>query len=163
MYNHFQYSENLARKLKAIGHTDSDCHFFRATEQTELRELEDNLSSAHGMIMLAVDGKDSGFQFRNSDSLMERPAYSLVIAKQTSSSDSDTVFKAQQECKAVMMQVISRMLNDARDYKHRCDLIDPDSFRIEGFGPIGDLFYGVMLWFALDEGVNFEIKPDMWL
>ena len=101
--------------------------------------------------MLAVDGKDSGFQFRNSDSLMERPAYSLVIAKQTSSSDSDTVFAAQQECKAVMMQVISRMLNDARDYKHRCDLIDPDSFRIEGFGPIGDLFYGVMLWFALDD------------
>lgn len=163
MYNHFQYCEDLARRLKAIAHADSDCHYFRATEQTELREFEDNLSSAHGMIMIAIDGKDSGFQFRNSDSLMEQPAYIIIIAKQALASDSDTVFAAQEESKAVMMQVISRMLNDARVYKHGCDLVDPDSFRIGGFGPIGDLFYGVILWFSLDEGVNFEIKPEMWL
>ena len=63
MYNHFSYTEALARNLKAISHTDDDCHFFRATEQMDLGEIEENISSMHGMIMLSIDGKESTFSF----------------------------------------------------------------------------------------------------
>lgn len=162
MYNHYEYCEAIARNLKAIQHTDTDHHFFRAIEQTELSELEQNISSAHGMIMIAIDGSFSSFQ-HESDSLVQRPTYTIVIAEQTKASDTDTVFQAIADSRASMMQVISRMLCDAKNYQHDCDLIDPSTFQLEGFGPIGDLFYGVILSFSLAEGVNFAVNPEMWL
>lgn len=162
MYNHYEYCEAIARNLKSIQHSDADRHYFRAIEQTELTELEQRISSAHGMIMIAIDGSFSSFQ-HDSDSLIQRPAYTIVIAKQTKASDTDTVFQAIADSRQAMMQVISRMLCDARDYQSNCDLIDPSTFQLEGFGPIGDLFYGVILTFSLAEGVSYAIDPSMWL
>ncbi len=162
MYNHFIYSEKLARQLVSISHTDTDCHFFRATEQTELEELTDKISRAHGMIMIAIDGASSEFTLNNTDSLMERPGYSLVIAKQTKSTDTDTIFKAQKDSKEAMTAIIARMLHDYNNYIDDCDKIDPNSFQLSGFGPIGDSFYGVILDFNLNEGVNYMLNPAMW-
>lgn len=162
MYNHYDYCEAIARKLKPIGHSDSDRHFYRATEQTELQELVERMSSAHGMIMIAIDGSFRSFR-HEADSLMELPSYTIAIAKQTRSTDTDTIFDAIRDSKAAMMQVISRMLCDAREYQHDCELIDASSFRMEGFGPIADLFYGVILSFSLNEGVDYCVNPEMWL
>jgi hypothetical protein len=114
------------------------------------------------MVMIAIDGADSNFQFQG-DSLMAKPIYKIVIARQTKSSDTDTIFEAQKASKEAMMQVIAQMLSDARQYKHRCELIDANTFRIAGFGPIADLFYGVTLRFSLAEGVNYKLNPEMWL
>ena len=63
MYNHFQYAEMLARHLVAISHTDEDPHFFRASEQGDLIELTQMISRAHDVIMIAVDGQASDFNF----------------------------------------------------------------------------------------------------
>ena len=162
MYNHYEYCEAIARNLKSIQHSDADRHYFRAIEQTELTELEQRISSAHGMIMIAIDGSFSSFQ-HDSDSLIQRPTYTIVIARQTKVSDTDTIFQAVADSRQTMMQVISRMLCDAKSYKSGCDLIDPSTFQLEGFGPIGDLFYGVILTFSLAEGVSYAIDPSMWL
>jgi hypothetical protein len=162
MYDHFKYSEKLARQLVPISHTDTDCHFFRATERSELKELNEKISRAHGMIMIAIDGAISDFSLNNTDSLIERPGYSIVIVKQTKSTDTDTIFQAQEACKEVMIEVIARMLHDYSKYIDGCDKIDMSSLPMYGFGPIGDLFYGVILDFYLDEGVNYKLNPAMW-
>lgn len=162
MYNHFTYTEKLARQLVPVSHTDTDCHFFRATEQTDLIELDEKISIAHGMIMIAIDGASSEFTLNNADSLMERPGYSIVIAKQTKSADTDSIFQAQKECKEAMTAVIARMLNDYNKNIYGCDKIDTSTFQMSGLGPIGDGFYGVILDFYLDEGVNYMLNPSMW-
>jgi len=162
MYDHFKYTEKLARQLIPISHTNTDSHFFRATLQTELKELTEKLTRAHGMIMIAIDEKTSDFSFNQYDSMMERPSYSIVIAKQTKATDTDTIFQAQQESKGVILQVISRMMADYQRNIDGCGLIDPNSFKIDGFGPIGDLFYGVILDFNLNEGINYKLNPAMW-
>lgn len=162
MYDHFKYTEKLSRQLVPISHTDTDCHHFRATEQSELIELNAMITKAHGMIMIAIDGATSDFKLNNTDSLMERPGYSLVIAKQTKSADTDTIFQAQKECKEVMTAVISRMLHDYNNYLDGCENIDTSSLQMSGFGPIGDLFYGVILDFYINEGVNYKLNPEMW-
>jgi len=161
-YKHFEYCESLARRLKPVGHTDDDCHFFRATEQSSLTELERNISAAHGMILIAIDGKFSGFDYQP-DSLIEKPLYGIVIARQTDSTDIDTVFQAQDETKALAMQVISRMMCDARDYRNGCEFIDPGSFLVEGFGPIAGNFYGVILSFSTESGIEYKVDPEMWV
>lgn len=162
IYNHFNYAEMLARRLKAISHTDKDCHFFRATEQTELRELEDNITAAKGTILIAIDGVNSNFSWNLSDSLMERPMYSLVIARQTSSTDSETVFAAQKQCKEIALQCIAKLLQDAEKDVRGCMFIDEGSFSIDGFGPIADMFYGVIVSYSFTQGLNYMIDSAMW-
>lgn len=163
MYNHFQYSENLARKLKSIAHTDSDCHFFRASGQSKMTELVNNISSVNGGVLIAVDGKIMDFGWNNSDSLMIHPAYGIVIVFPTKSTDAETIFEAQAHATEVILQCISKMMQDAAGYKNGCDKIDPESFQIDGFGPIADLFYGVELSFKLSDGLNYGLKPEMWI
>lgn len=161
MFDIYKYGEMLARNLKAVNHTAQKCQYYQATEQTELQELEQNISNASGTILIAIDGQMSGFSFQ-ADSLIEKPYHSIVIAKQTKATDARTITTAQQECKAIMDQVIARMLNDACLGNDECDKIDANTFTTDGFGPIGGVFYGVILSFSLNEGVNFMIKSDYW-
>lgn len=162
-YNHFAYCEDFARKLKLIGHTDKDRHFYRATENTRPEEFHEQISSAHGMIMVAIDGIDEDYSWPGSDSLMVKPGYSIVIAKQTRSNDSNTIFTAQRESHLVIRECMAKMLQDAALYKNGCEFIDAGSFFVEGIGPLGDLFYGVILSFTLDHGVEYKLNPEMWL
>lgn len=162
MYNHYQYCETLARSLKAISHTDHKCKYFEATEQTELQQLEQNISNASGTILIAIDGQLSNYAF-NDDNLIEKPFYSIVIARQTKSTDARTITQSQQYCKSLASQIMARMLNDAHHYLHECDKIDASTFTTEGFGPIAGVFYGVILSFTLAEGRSFEIDKDYWI
>lgn len=162
-YNHFEFCEALARKLRPVGHTDGDRHFFRATENTAPQELYDRISSAHGMIMVAIDGIDEDYSWPGSDSLMVKPGYSIVVAKQTQGNDTNTIFQAQRESHLVMRECMAKMLQDAAVYKNGCEFIDAGSFFVEGIGPLGDLFYGVILSFTLDHGVEYKLNPEMWL
>ena len=93
---------------------------------------------------------------------MSRSGFSLVIAKQTTKSDVETIFTAQKESREIMMQVISRYMKDYHGCNHGCDNLDPGSFSFTGIGPIGDQFYGVILDFYVAEGLNYKINPEMW-
>ncbi|MDR0799794.1 MAG: hypothetical protein LBN18_08550 [Dysgonamonadaceae bacterium] len=162
-YNHFAYGEDLARRLRAISHTDTDQHFYRATEAEELQDLIAHLSSVHGMILVAIDGHNSDFKWANSDSLMERSQYFFLVLQQTVSGDTDTVFAAQQECTGVARQIIARIMNDAHDPKVKpLHFIDAGSFTLRGVGPVGDNFYGSILGFNRVVGMNYQINTAMW-
>ncbi len=160
-YNHFSYCEDIARRLKAIGHSAAETHFFRATEQTDVQELENNMSSAKGFIMIAIDGKNIDFGWR-SDSLIGFPIYSIVLVGQVSSSDTNTIFKAQDDCRELAIQVIAKMAQDASNFNFGAEYIDQSTFTLNGFGPIGDLFYGVSLSFIVREGMNYQINQSLW-
>lgn len=161
-YSHFEYGESLARRLKAISHTDEQQHFYRATEAEELTDLNARLSSASGMILVAIDGSNSDFSWKNSDSLMERPQYFFIVARQTTSGDTDTLFAAQVECSAVVRQIISRMVFDHQRYEHGMTYLDESSFTARGIGPIGENFYGIILGFNLDVGLDCRIDKTLW-
>lgn len=162
-YNHYKYCEAIARKLKPIQHSEDRKQFFEATEQDELDTLEARLSDTSGILFIAIDGAESSFGWQNSDSLMEQPLYKFAIVEQTESGDSHTIFKAIQHCKAISMQVIARMMQDAQNYKEGMDQLNPSSFQIRSFGPIGNSYYGVLVGFSFDQGTNYEIKPDLWV
>jgi len=154
--------EKLAKRLKLVSHSDSNRHFYRATEQTELEELTANISSANGTIIIAIDGSFVDFEFPDSDNLVARPQYSVVIASQTSSSDSSTILTVQQTCKQIAIQIISKILQDAQAEENGCRYINEKTFTIEGIGPIADNFYGVILSFNMEEGINYQLDSNMW-
>lgn len=61
IYNHFEYSEWIARHLAAIGHTDGECHFLRSDEVEEISDLEERISSIRDHVLVAIDGLNSDF------------------------------------------------------------------------------------------------------
>ena len=161
-YNHFQYGEMLARKLKAIAHTDENEHYYRATEAENLQELNERLSSANGMILIAIDGCNSDVSWNDSDSLMELPQYFFVIAKETAGNDIAKIFESQSECKAVALQIIARMKKDGRDFNLSLQYLEEKSITVRGIGPIGDNFYGVIFGFNMNYGINYQLDKSMW-
>ena len=54
------------------------------------------------------------------------------------------------------------MHHDWRNYQNGCQYLDGNSFEIAGFGPVADLFYGVMISFTLSRGIDFRMNKDMW-
>jgi len=161
-YKHFEYGEQLASKLKAIQNGEKDKGFFEATEQEDLPALNERISSASGTILIAVDTGESSFDWQNSDSLMEKPHYAFAIVQQTTSGDVDSIISAQQSCKKIAKEIIAKMLQDAHARKSGLEYLERGSFYIKGFGPVGDNFYGVMLFFFFNQGVNYTLNPDMW-
>lgn len=161
-YDHFKYGEALARSLKSVNHSDTKQKFYRATEQDELDELNARLSSANGTIIIAIDGSDSNFDWNDSDSLMEQPQYSFLIAKQTNTDRPETIHESQMDCKNIAMQIIVRMTQDHHNMQNGLTFLEINSFRMKGVGPIRDNFYGVLLGFALNQSIEFYIKNDEW-
>lgn len=162
-YQHFEYTEDLARSLKAIAHTDENKSFFRATQQTTLEELRASFSSVRGTIMVAFDSQLIDYTWKNSDSLVEEYTVGILIIQPTSSTDTSSIFNAQRECRKLAKECINKMMTDAYHYRNDCDKIDPSSFEITGMGPVVDTFYGVMLTYKLDYGVSYSLNPDMWI
>ena len=90
----------IADKLKPI-----KGQYYKATEQLELLDLENRISEAKDVILIAIDGQESEFTWPKSDSLIENPQYIFLVLESTNSSDFLTVLEAQKECKALAKEI----------------------------------------------------------
>lgn len=161
MYNHFEYSENLARCLASIRHTDDECHFLRSDEVEEISDLEERISSIRGFILVAIDGLESNFLWQVNDNLTEVPQFFIAVLKKCNSGDINAIHKAKKECKVILMQIIAKMMLEYEDLSGEMNFLDPESFSIQGVS-IED-FKGLMLGFNLKRPTPFIIDKSMWL
>lgn len=156
-YNHFAYGENLARRLKAIAHTDNRPRFFTAFGLEDLYNFDDKLSSVTGTILIAVDGHESDSTDNGYDSLNDRRTYSYIVARNTVNDRPTTINQAAEQCRILAKQIRNRLFNEESLKK----IIDLNT-QITGIGPIGDNFYGVILTFSLTEPEEFYIDASYW-
>ncbi len=161
-YNHFEYGEMLATKLKAIRHSADRPRFYKSADTDKFADIEQRLSEAMGTILIAHDTFASDFEYKNSDSLMESMPYEFAVLKQTENGDVRTVMAASDSCKLILKQVISKMMLDYEASANGLDALDPDSFKIEPIGPIRDNFYGAALLFSLATGLDYRYNPENW-
>lgn len=156
-YSHYEYGELLASKLKVISHTPQHPRFFTAFGLEDLFGFEDKLSSVTGTILIAVDGMESESSDNNGDGLTDNNEYSFIIARNTNSSRPETIIQAAKDCKAIAKQIRNRLFHDQT---LKCFI--SRNTHINGIGPIGDNFYGVILTFSLHEAENFFIDSKFW-
>lgn len=162
IYNHFEYGEMLATKLKAIRHSADRPRFYKSVETDTFADLEAKLSEAMGRILIAHDGLKSEFDWKNSDSLMESIPYEFIIIQQTEHGNTASVMAAVTECKAVARSVISKMILDFEEYHNELTSLDVNSFQIEPVGPIRENFYGVSLMFSMSAGMDYRYVTEDW-
>lgn len=161
-YNHFEYGEMLATKLKAIRHSADKPRFYKSADTDKFADIEQRLSEAMGTILIAHDTFASDLEYKNSDSLMESMPYEFAVLKQTENGDVRTVMAACSYCKVILKQVISKMMLDYEASTNALDALDPDSFKIEPIGPVRDNFYGAALLFSLATGLDYRYNPEDW-
>ena len=88
-YDHFAYGEALASSLKDISHTPQRRRFFTAFGLEDLTNLDDNLSSVTGTILIAVDGCESDSEDNGADAINDKQVYSFIVAQNTNSGNPD--------------------------------------------------------------------------
>ncbi|OJU35115.1 MAG: hypothetical protein BGN96_05130 [Bacteroidales bacterium 45-6] len=161
-YNHFEYGEMLATKLKAIRHSADRPRFYKSVETDARADIEQRLSEAKGTILIAHDSLMSDFEYKNADSLMESMPYEFDVLLQTESGDARTVMAASDSCKNILKQIISKMMLDYEASANGLEALDPGSFKIEPIGPVRDNFYGAALLFSLATGLDYRFNPEDW-
>lgn len=157
-YDHFAYGEALASSLKDISHTPQKKRFFTAFGLEDLTNLDDNLSSVDGTILIAIDGCESESDYNGADGLNDKPVYSFIVAKNTISGKPETVNQAAKHCKLICKQIRNKLFQDSS----LASYIDRNT-QINGIGPIGDNFYGAVLTFFMNVPEDFFVDQNYFL
>ncbi len=162
MYDHFGYSEWIARNLIAISHRDDECHFLRSNEVEEITDLEDRISSLDGYVLVAIDGHNSDLSWNNGDSLINMPQFFIAIVHPSETGNADSIHHTQRNCRELVFEIVARMTQDCIQETRGLEYLDLNSMTIRGVGPMGDHFYGVMLGFNLKSPIGYLTRPEMW-
>lgn len=154
-YDHYTYCEALARKLKVVGHTGQRPRFFTAFGLEDLYHFEDKLSAVTGMVLIAVDGTEMDSTDNRADGLADTYTYSIILARNTQRDRPDTIAQAVHQCRETALQVRNLLLLDP-DLREGLGL----EMQLNGIGPIGDGFYGVVLTYTVTEYPDYTIDTD---
>ena len=161
-YNHFEYMQHVAERLIPIGHSADSCHFIMSDEVEEILTLGDRISNMPGMLLLAIDGCESEFNWNNGDSLVELPRYLFAVVDKTSRLDPQSVIVAKRNCSFIAKEILKKMMHDSLGNTNGLGTLDIGSFSQGGVGPIGDTFFGVMVGFSLTTPIDFSVNEKLW-
>lgn len=157
-YDHYAYCEQVARTLKAVGHDDQRPRFFTAFGLEDLYNFEDKLSAVTGMVLIAVDGTEMDSTDNRADGIADTYTYSIILAKNTQRDRPDTIAQAIRQCKCTAQQVRNLLRLDP-DLQYSLGL----EMQLNGIGPIGDGFYGVMLTYTVTDYPDYAIDEKQWV
>ena len=157
IYDHFTVGETLATHLRDIAHTPKHPRFFTAFGIEDLYDFEDRLSCVSGTILIAIDSNESDTTDNRADSLIDRAAYSFVVARNTNSDRTSTIQESVRKCKLIAKQIRNRLF-----LTPSLQGIIEHNTQITGIGPIGDNYYGVILTFYLETPESYFIDPNYW-
>lgn len=150
-YNHYEFCEEMARKLRAVGHTDERQRFFKASGGEWLADIEDRLSAVSGLVLVAVDSGELDTQGVGADALQDDWRFFVILAKATDNDHPDTVHAAMQDCRTLAVAVRNVLIRRYPRMMSRTTSIFP-------VGPLADNYYGVALEFTMQAFDNYA--PD---
>ena len=119
-FNFITYMQTVAEQLKDIRHSSDKPKLFRVSNITQLEELLQNLSDAQ-FPALIVNSSPEGIigDFSHSDNILDHPTYLFYIVDKTTFGDIDSQVDAKANCKAIVLKILSKLINDKRKQKKR--------------------------------------------
>ena len=166
-FNSVTYFGDIARKLKAIGHSESTPRFFRASNVMQLQELLQNLGQAQYPALILFDKLDGRMEDNTSNNPIDRQFYSLLVVNKVDGEDSDSRRQVIEECKAIVMKIFARMTRDwmlanRQNTTGGLRNFDRSSAYYNSVGPLVDNLFGVEYAFNLRESINTTLDSDDW-
>lgn len=159
-----EYMLACAEQLKEIRHTEEERKFFRITGLSQLEELLFNLPDATFPAMMVDNNQNGNLTDKSpSDNVVDIPYYSFMIIDKAEFNDHDLVEAAKENCKALGLKIISRMIRDKRTMQNGLVFLDVSSISYTTFGPIGDNTYGVSFSFTVPWQADVSYDSNDWL
>lgn len=163
MYNHIEYSRMIAINLATIAHSEKKPRFFISAGLSSLDGIVSNISTANLPCIVAEDNCDERITDNLSDNPIGVPFYSLYVLFPASPGNDIETVEARHKARIEAKKIISRIYSDYLNSNHGLNLLDPNSIRMQGVGPLGDYAHGVMVTFTLQQAANIVFNPDEWL
>lgn len=162
-FNAVAYFEQVARKLKAIGHTDDNPRFFRIRSLAGLDELLTNLPQASFPAIMVHDLVDGVLgDFSVSDNYVEEPQTIFYVLQKATFGDEASIDAAISNCRTIGYKIISRMLHHRNTAQHDLDFIDLSSIPFQSVGPLGDQCYGMMYMLSVADHLDLRSNTADW-
>lgn len=161
-YNHIAFMEEVASTLKDIFHKPNKKRFFISTGLVSMDGIMANLPSANLPCLIAENNSDERLSDSISDNIISIPFYTFYILYAASPGNDQKIMEARLKAKLTAKKVISKMLYKRLDPDLGLNLVDYNSIRILGVGPIADSAHGVMVTFSLIEPAKLIYNPEDW-
>jgi len=157
-FNLFDYTEQLVKDLIPIKHKT----LLRAFGVEELLDFQAKISRISQRCLIAVNGYDAEASQADSDSKLMLPQYAIIVVQPCTTTDENTIFKAAEECSVVTEEIYKKLLIDVKTNDTALRNKPLSNVKFAGIGPIGDNFYGSVVYFSVTENYNFKLTPELW-
>lgn len=155
--------QQCAQELKDIRHSESQMRFFRVSGLTRLEELLFNLPEASFPAVIVENNQNGSLGDRSpSDNFIDIPYYEFSVIQRTEFNDHDAIESAKEQCKAIGMKIISRMIRDKRYMANGLTFLDVNSINYLTFGPIADHTFGVSFAFTVRDQADVTYNATDW-
>jgi len=171
MFDFAGYFENIARKLKAIGHTDSQKHFFRSTQAVHPEELLKQGSVARYPALVIIERADGRMIDRDSDNLLTKELYAFQILMPAADQAPDAIETVMGQCKEIYKKIVAKMIRDKKaDMKVAITMqqtglrnLETADISYQQIGPMGDNLYGLYVSFSIVDPAGVKFNQDDWI
>ncbi len=164
-YDHFAYMEDIAARLRAIGHSNTTRRFFRSSTPEDLEEMFASLSSvpSDAPVLVAIDDLDETFSEPDTDDILSAPEYGFIVLHHVEQGNDADLFAKRKLCRSVAHKIVARMLRDSTLRTHPFHgSLNRSSVIITAHGPVGDNFHGTLVWFSLQTPFEWIENVNDW-
>lgn len=155
---------DCATRLKDILHTPDNPKFFRISGLSQLEELLASLPDASTPALLVENNTDGRLSDPSgSDNFLDIPYFVFYVIDKAPFGDFDRVEGVKRSTKAIGQKIISRMLQDRRNYANGLVMLRFDNVPYQSVGPIGDNCYGTMFTFTVINTAPAAFDKKEWL
>ena len=161
-FNFISYMENqIAKKLKAIGHSDTTKRFYKISGIAALEEYLGNLIEVSGTSIMVVENTEGEFT-GNGGNYVDTPGNEFYVVQRYNFANHTERAAAKANCKAIGEKIIARMLQHKQASLFGLDYLQLNRVPYYTIGPFGDT--AIACYFRIDthNSANFVVNPIDW-
>lgn len=153
------YFENYATKHVELQHVTGDASkatFFCMNTEKNTEEFIRNNPMDLIMILLVPDKTLSS----QADNYVFHKHVAYLVLQRCPDPNNEAIVAAQNRCEVICNDFLTVLIKDRHEL---IDSMQPDTVDITPIGPMGDMHYGYMTMFRLEDYFDQNVDPDRWL
>ncbi|MFA6400882.1 MAG: hypothetical protein WCX31_04545 [Salinivirgaceae bacterium] len=161
-FDFITYMEDVAIKLKDIGHNEFNKRFFRISGIAGLEELIGELPDAQYPALMVVENNEGRISDNLGDNFVDTPSYEFYIVTNYEFADHGARAAAKKQCKTIGQKILAKMLHDSRQRLHGLDLMQFGNIPYFPVGPFGDRAISVYFRFDVNQSSGMVYNAADW-
>lgn len=156
------FKDEIAVKHPSILHTESSPGFLRIASVFELTDFLNKMRELVGFKLLCVDQEQGKLVDLDSDNILSGRFFSFYLLHPVKLNDLDDKQIVLSNCKALLIQILSKILYDKRNNNFGVRYLDMNTITFAQVGPFGHSWFGYTCSFTVNEPTPLIHLPLDW-